>query len=362
MTNKIGVRYLGLILLGLLAACKETAETKPPPRPALVMVVKEKAIVDAMSLVGEVRPRYESSQGFRINGKIVERKVEVGTQVNKGQLIAKLDPADTALNASAAEADVRAAEANRTLAAAELSRYRQLQAKKFVSASALDIKEAELKSANARLAQVKAQARVSANQALYTNLTADRDGVVTWIRAEPGQVVQAGEKVVQIADTQSIDVLVAAPESRMGEVRLNARATVRLWAVRQKVFSGLVREISPSADSATRAFNVRVAIQDADETVKLGATARVRFNRQEGQEESGFLVPNAALTENNGKTIVWVIDGNNNAQPREVETGQFGEDGIFISSGLQAGEKIAVAGVHTLIQGQQVKPVLEATP
>ena len=99
------------------------------------------------------------------------------------------------------------AEASRTLAAAELARYRQLFAKKFVSASALDVKEAELKTANAKLAQTKAQAHVSANRTQYTHLTADRDGVVTMIHAEPGQVVTAGGVVVQIADTKAIEVL-----------------------------------------------------------------------------------------------------------------------------------------------------------
>jgi membrane fusion protein, multidrug efflux system len=346
----------------LLASCKEPVEAPTPPRPALVMVIGEKGETSVMSLVGEVRPRYESSQGFRINGKIIERKVDVGAIVKKGQVIARLDPADTGLSASAARADVRAAEANRALAAAELVRYRQLSAKKFVSASALDIKEAELKSANARLAQIKAQAHVSVNQTRYTNLTADLNGSVTWIHAEPGQVVQAGEKVALIADTQAKEVLVAVPESRINEVQLNAPVTIRLWADRQKAYPGAIREISPSADSATRAFNVRVAIQDADTAVNLGATARVKFNAPTEQQEHGFLIPSAALTENNGKKMVWVIDANNKAQPRQVVAGQFSEDGIVITNGLEAGEKIAVAGVHTLIKDQQVQPVVEAVP
>ncbi|MEQ1483986.1 efflux RND transporter periplasmic adaptor subunit [Methyloglobulus sp.] len=356
------IKYLGYILLMLLMGCEQPQQTEPPPRPALVMVVGVQAAASNMSLVGEVRPRYESSQGFRIDGKIIERKVDVGAMVRKGQLIARLDPADTDLNVSAAQADVRAAEASRTLAAAELARYRQLFAKKFVSASALDIKAAELKTANAKLAQAKAQAHVSVNRTQYTHLTADRDGVVTMIRAEPGQVVTAGGVVVQIADTNAIEVLAAVPESHMAEVQLNATVAVRLWSAPQKTYSGLIREISPSAESATRAFNVRIAIQDADSAVKLGMTARIKFNPQDVMEDAGFLIPSTALTEVNGKKMVWIIDTNNKAQPREVVAGQFGELGILIASGLQAGEKIAIAGVHTLIKGQPVKPVVEAAP
>jgi membrane fusion protein, multidrug efflux system len=351
-------RYLGLVLITLLTGCETPVEPTQPPRPALVMVVGAKAAANAMSLVGEVRPRYESNQGFRINGKIIERKVDVGARVRKGQVLARLDATDTNLSAMAARADVRAAEASHALAVAELARQRQLFAKKFISASALDIREAELKTSKARLAQVRSQANVSENQTHYANLTADRDGVVTLIRAEPGQVIEAGDLVVQIADTKAIDVLVAVPESRMAEVKLNTAVTVKLWADRQKAYRGVVREIAPAADSATRAFNVRVAIQDADAAVKLGMTARAKFNPH-NEEDPGFLIPSSALTESNGKKIVWVIDANNKAHPRSVEVGQFGEDDVQVISGLQAEEKIAIVGVHTLIKDQVVKPVLE---
>lgn len=358
----MNLKYLALIWLTLLVGCEKLEQPPSPPRPALVMVVGAKAAANAMVLVGEIRPRYESSQGFRIDGKIIERKVDVGARVNKGQVIAQLDATDTRLSTAAALADVRAAESGYALAAAELERQRQLFAKKFISASALDSREAELKTASARLAQAKAQAKVSGNQTQYTNLTAGRDGVVTMIRAEPGQVVEAGEAVVKIADTKETEVVVAVPESRMAEVKLNAPVIVKLWADRQKTYSGVVREISPSADSATRAFNVRVTINDADEAVKLGMTAGVKFNQQDERQTEEFLVPTTALTVINGKKLVWVIDANNKAQPREVIAGQFREDGVLIASGLQAGEKIAIAGVHTLIKDQQVKPVVETAP
>ena len=353
------INRLGLALLPLLTACDKPPQPAPPPRPALVVIVGEKAAANAMTLVGEVRPRYESSQGFRIDGKIIARNVDVGAQVKKGQVLAHLDATDTHLSATAALADVRAAEANHALALTEVARQRQLFAKKFISASALDSREAELKISSARLAQVKAQANVSGNQMQYTNLTADRDGVVTEIHAEPGQVVKTGEAVVKIADTQETEVLVSVPESRMAEVRVNTAVNVRMWANRQKIYTGVVREIAPAAESATRAFNIRVSIKASDAAVKLGMTAGVTFQQAQTAE---FLIPSSALTEINGKKTVWVIDAKDNAQPREVVTDQFREDGVLIISGLQAGEKIAIAGVHTLSKNQPVKPMLEAAP
>ena len=355
-------RLVAWSLLLVLAGCDKPILTEAPPRPALVIVVGEISAASTMALVGEVRPRYESSQGFRIDGKIIERKVEVGSLVKKGQRIARLDPADSHLNVAAAQATVAAAEAESALALAELNRQRQLFAKKFISASALDVREAQFKTANARLAQVKAQANVSDNQAQYTHLSADRDGVVTYVYAEPGQVIESGEVIVKIADTRSIDVLVAVPESRMADVKINAPVAIYLWSGRQKNYAGVVREISPAAESATRVFNVRVTVTQPDANLKLGVTAGVKFTLEDSQAASGYLIPSKALIEINGQTLVWVVDANNKVQPRPVVSGPYREDGVLITEGLQVGEKISIAGVHTLIKDQLVKPVIEAAP
>jgi membrane fusion protein, multidrug efflux system len=352
-----------LVMIGglslLLAGCEKPVAPPPPPRPALVIEVGKIASNSATVLVGEVKSRYESNQGFRINGKIIERKVDVGAIVKKGQILARLDAADANLGASAAMADVRVAEANRALARSEVERQRQLVNKKFISQSALDRYEAELKTADARVNQAKAQAAVSGNQSRYATLAADRNGVVTQIRAEPGQVVEAGEMIVQVADTTQIEVLVAVPESRVAKIKVGDAATLKLWADGEKTYNGKVREIAPAANSATRAFDVRVAFIDVDELVKLGMTAGVRL---ESNAPSSIIVPSGAVTQINGQTSVWVIDKNNIASPREVTAGQYTEEGVTIASGLQVGELVAIAGVHTLIKGQKVSPKLEVMP
>jgi RND family efflux transporter MFP subunit len=220
------------------------------------------------------------------------------------------------------------------------------------------MREAELKTSAARVSQVKAQAAVSGNQSRYTALVADRDGVVTYIQAEPGQVVEKGAMILKIADTKQIEVLVAVPESRMANLKVNDAVTVRLWADREKLYNGTVREIAPAANSATRAFDVRVAIKDADEAIKLGMTAGVRFTQK---AEDVIVIPSAALTQINGKNSVWIVNKSGEVNPRAVTTGQYTESGVMIHSGLQEGELVAIAGVHTLVKGQKVKPIF-ATP
>lgn len=342
----------------LLLACQKPAEPPPPPRPALVTIVGTTSANNGMVLVGEVKSRYESNQAFRIDGKIIERKVEVGSVVKKGQVLVRLDASDTSLNAAAALADVRAAEANRALAESEVNRQRLLVDKKFISQSSLDKYEAQLKTADALVNQAKAQAASSNNQSRYTALMADRDGVITQIHAEPGQVVKAGNMIAQIVDTKHIEVLVAVPESRMAKLKVGDAVAVKLWAAQAKTYQGKVREIAPAANSATRAFDVRVTIAYADEAVKLGMTAGVSFGESKSAE---IIIPSAALTQVDGKTSVWVINKDGIANPKVVTAGQYSEAGIAITSGLQAGEMVAIAGVHTLIKGQKVKPKVEAT-
>ncbi|NOS95767.1 MAG: efflux RND transporter periplasmic adaptor subunit [Methylotenera sp.] len=352
--TKKPIIFLSLILS--LTACDKPIEPLQPPRPALVNIVGASSVHGSMVLVGEVRSRYEANLGFRINGKIIERKVEVGSLVKKGQVLARLDAADTQLSAAAAVADVRAAEASHALAQAELARQRILFDKKFISASALDMREAELKTAHARLQQVKARADVSNNQSRYAALVADRDGIVTQIHAEPGQVVEAGVMVAQVVDTQQIEVLVAVPESRMQGLKIGDQVSIKLWADRAKTYSGEVREIAPAANAATRTFDVRVTIKNADDAIKLGMTAGVSFGQLVSTE---IIIPSTALTQHQGKASVWVIDARGTATPRQVIAGAYSEAGVVIASGLQAGEMIAIAGVHTLISGQKVKPKIE---
>lgn len=339
----------------LLAACERPAPPPHPPRPALVVTVGSGCTSAPTVLVGEVRSRYETAQGFRIAGKIVERRVEIGNTVKKGQVLARVDPSDAGLSALAAQAAVAAAEADLALAQTELDRQHKLHERKFVSGTALDMQEAQFKSAEARLDQARAQASVAGNQSRYTSLTADRDGVITDIRAEPGQVVEAGEAVVHIAVPEAMEVAVAIPESRMTGIAVGKKAEIRLWVSRETSYRGKVREVAPAADSATRTFQARVAFEQEDAALRLGMTAGVRF-LHEGNP--GFLLPPAAVSQHNGRPVVWVVDPKTQqVQPQPVETGPFREDGVLIAQGLMGGEQIVAAGVHALTPGLVVRPV-----
>jgi len=352
-------RTILILIPFLLAACHKPAEPAAPPKPALVMTIGNEGASQGMTLIGEVKARYESAQGFRVAGKIISRQVEIGSHVKKGQVLARLDSTDAQLNVNATASDVAAAEAQLALAKSNLERQRQLQSQKFVSAASLDSYEAQYKSSLARLNQTKAQTSVSGNQSSYTTLMADRDGVVTDIRAEPGQVVAAGEVVARIIDPSQLEVQIPVPESRMTNLAVNDVAEIRLWAKREKPYQAKVREIAPAADAATRTFLVKVSILNPDPEVRLGMTAGVRLVKEVGD---AYLIPSTALTQINGKDTIWLIGSANKAAPRQVTVASYREDGALVTSGLQLGDKLVIAGTQKLLNGQVVRPVEASFP
>ena len=349
----------------LLAACSAPAPESPSPRAVLVRTLAAAGAPPAVQLyAGEVRARVEVDVGFRVGGKLVERKVDVGAEVAAGAPLALLDPVDAGLVARAAQAAVTAAEADLALARTEFERAQALAARKFISSSVLDARRTALQAADARLSQARAQAETTANQAGYTRLGAPADGIVTAVLAEPGQVVGAGQPVIRLARPDEREVLIHVPEGRSAQLRPGTAARVRTWAAPDREYAARVREVAPAADAATRTYAIRVAVAEADAGLPLGATASVVFAAPVGETE-GVLVPLAAVTraptEPQGGTV-WLVGEDEAVRPVAVEVLAWREDGALLRADLPAGARLVLAGVHTLVEGEAVRAVEEGAP
>jgi len=342
----------GAVLI-LMACAREEAAT-PPPRGVIAFEIRAESKGGGLLYSGEVRPRVESVIGFRIAGKMVERKVSVGDTVRAGQLLARLDRTDPALAAQAAGNQKAAAEAEFELARADLKRFESLRAQNFVSQAALDARVSALKSAENRLAAAQAQASAAGNQANYADLFADAEGVVSAVLAEPGQVLSAGSPVLRIArlGQQEKDVVISVPENGMRDIRTGMEVSVSLWADDARHYRGRVREISPQADPVTRTFAAKVALLDADEDVRLGMTATVALS---GLAQNILQVPSPAIVQQDGKPAVWVLAADGTASLRPVAVAAYREDGVILSGGVKPGEKIVAAGGHKLLPGERLR-------
>ena len=337
------LRLVLLSALPLLAACGKAPPPADPPRPVLTMQVGGGAADALATYSGEIRSQYESQLGFRVPGKISARLVDAGAVVKAGDVLARLDPADLALNAAAAQAQFELAEA-------DVRRYRELFAKNFVSQAALDAKETAYRSA-------LAQADLARNQNAYAILRADQAGVVAQVLAEAGQVVSAGQPVLRLARADEPEVAIAIPESRMREVRPGMPAEVTLWAEDGVRYAGVVRELATVADAATRTYAARIKIKAPDARLLLGMTASVRF-AAEGRAGEQLSIPLGAVFQQDGKPAVWVVGDDQSLALRPVEILRLGEqEAMLAPGGLKAGERIVVAGVHKLRAGERIKAV-----
>ena len=333
-------RLLGMALV-VLAACGRTELPVEADRPVLTRLVGAGDSREESAYSGEIRSRYETPLAFRIPGKIAVRLVDAGTQVKAGEVLARLDPADVVLSAAAASAQLELAEA-------EVGRYRELFARNFVSQAALDARETGYKNA-------RAQADLARNQSRYSELRADHAGLVEQISVEPGQVVAAGQTVVRLVSREALEVVLAIPESRMPKMRSAKQAEIRLWSDGEARYAGVLRELSPVADAATRTYAARVSLLKPDSRVLLGMTARVRF-LNEAQDE-WIAIPMTAVFQHDGQPAVWVVGADRTVSLRPVRLKSFGDSEARVESGLQRGERIVVAGVHKLNAGQKIRPV-----
>jgi len=345
----------------VLAACGTQKTATEPVRPVVTQRVMPGAAASRDVYSGELRARYETDLGFRIGGKIVARLVDAGARVSKGQVLARLDPQDAKLAAQGASAQLASAEADYTLAKSELARYRDLLAKKFISQSAFDAKQNTFIAAQAKVEQARSQAAITSNQADYTNLAADADGVVMSVSGEPGQVVAAGQPVLKLAHAGEKEVVVNAPEGQLARFKAGQDVAIQLWADPAKPFHGRIRDIAGGADPVTRTYMVRVAAIDPPAEAQLGMTANVVFNPS---ADSGIvLLPLSALAGRDGAPAVWIVDpATSRVKLRPVNVGQYREDGVTITSGLNAGDVVVTAGVHKLRADQAVRLADSSAP
>ncbi|MDP3355010.1 MAG: efflux RND transporter periplasmic adaptor subunit [Polaromonas sp.] len=349
--HKTVFAVLGAALL--LAACSKPAAPEEPVRAVKVLTVGVDTFTSSHEFAGEVKAQVESRLGFRVGGKIIKRQAELGQRVKAGQVLAQLDPQDYKLAADAARAQVAAVATQRDLAAADFKRYKELKEQNFISGAELERRETTLKAAQAQLEQAQSQLAVQGNQANYAVLVADVSGVVTAVEAEAGQVVSAGTPVLRIAADGPRDVVFSVPEDKVAAIRVGMPVKVRVWAQGTDL-AGKVREVSASADPATRTYPVKVAL-DTREPPVLGATVYVQ---PQGLGASGLQViklPTSALRQEGKNSAVWVLDKASmtvRSQTIQIATADGNE--AVIAAGLQPGMLVVSAGVHVLSPGQKV--------
>jgi len=308
----------------------------------------------AAEFTGVIHARTESDLGFRVPGKIIEKLVNAGDHVKRGEALMRLDATDLRLAAKATWAAVAAARAQNGRALADEVRLRKLVAINAVSVQEYDQAKAAADATTAQLNSALDDAGQRENQVGYAVLRAEADGVIMAIPADVGQVVGAGTVVIRLARDGAREAVVDLPE---GDAKLaRSKAVARLYADPGRSFPARLRELSALADPLTRTYQARYTLGGIGMRAPLGATVTVRLDEENAEARPLYAIPVGALYDDGTGASVWVINPDTSSLARQpVEVAKLGSETALVSKGLKSGERILALGAHLVHAGEKVR-------
>lgn len=345
--------FTAILIATTVAGCDRATPPMPEARPVRAIVIEGQAEGETVSLTGQVRAKDQANLAFRLDGRMIERRVNLGDLVTAGQVIARLDPLNQENSLRSAQANLAATEALLTQARLTFARQQELLKSGWTPRAKFDDARQNVLNLEAQVDAAQAQVRIAKDQLSYTDLHANATGGVTGIGAEPGEVVRAGQTIVQLAREGGRDAVFDVPELLIRNAPRDPLVEITLSDDPKVRATGRVREVAPQADSATRTFQVKVGIIDPPDAIRLGSTVvgRIRLAAPPGVE-----IPASALTQSDGQPAVWTVDRQSSTVSlRKVVVARHDPATIVISQGLAAGEVVVTAGAQTLHPDQKVR-------
>lgn len=353
---------LGITVLGLmLVSCQKEDPQETPPRPVLSIVAKQTPAA-SLTLTGTVEPRLETELGFRVLGRVIARNVSVGDLVRKGDVIAAIDPLSLELAVRSAQSELANSQAQLTNASSSEQRQRILAEARSGSEAALEQAEQGRRSASASVARAQANLDKAEEQLTYAQLRAEFDGVVTATSTEVGQIVSAGQSIATIARPDERDAVIDVPEAAFPKLKLGAPFEVSLQLDPTIRTSGEVREIAPEAEATTRTRRTKISLASPPEAFRLGSVITAWATIA---AEPTILLPSSSVLIEDGKTSVWLVDevaAKVSLRPIRIDGETNDNAMVRVTEGISAGQRIVVAGIHKLEDGQSIRIDQGANP
>jgi RND family efflux transporter MFP subunit len=308
---------------------------------------------------GVIQSRYSAQVGFLVGGRLIERRVDVGSDVRKGNILAQLDATDYKNKLTAAQSQVKGAEGEVAQAAPQEARLKSLLKQGYTTQVKYDAALRNLNSAKAKLDEARANLRLAQDQVNYTTLKAETDGAITAVGADPGQVVNAGQMIVQISQLNAREAVFAVAERGTAYLKPGMLVRVALQSDPKAAMDGGVREISPAADPVTGTYQVKVSLPNAPDALRLGA---VVTGTLEVKGAPVAVIPSGALLQTGDHPAVWVVARDERmVHRRPVKVQRFDADTVTVSEGLKDGDLVVVSGVNSFAEGEKVGLPQEAS-
>ncbi len=345
------------ICLGLLAP----GAGSPALAGSLVPVAAVKAVASdyqpKLTLSGAIAARSLVNVSFRLNGQVVQRLVEIGQHVKKGQPLASIDDVEQQANLRVAQASKDAAHAQLVQAQANFARQKALLAQGFTTRSTYDQANQNLQTAQSALASAESQLNDARDQLSYTELQAPVSGVITARNVEAGQVVQAAQTAFSIAEDGPRDAVFDVQETLVNHAKIGMGVTIALLSDASISAEGKIREISPVVDAQTGTVRVKVAIAQTPPQMALGATVTGTVHMDSVKI---VVLPWSAITSDAGRTAVWRLSKDSKvATLVPISVLAYEKGRVLVEGGLQEGELIVTKGAQMLRSGEVAEVIEE---
>jgi len=296
---------------------------------------------------------------FRSSGIITRFDIRLGQQVRRGQLLAQLDNVQARLAYEQSVASLNSAASQMNTAKLNFERVRSLYEKGSASLSDFENAKNSFRTAEASHESAQRSVAIQREQINYAFIYAPENGTIASVNAEVDENVSAGQPVAILNAGADMEISLGLPESVINRVQTNSEVDVAFTSLPGSSFKGVCTEVSPSVDPNTATYPVRIRIIDPTDDIRSGMTANVTFNFDEAATSgSSLIVPAKAVGEDGEGRFVFLLEeqgASARVKKQPVQVGSLTTEGFEVLDGLQAGQKIATAGLQTLLNGQEVR-------
>ena len=366
---------INILLVVLMISCKKKTRevTEISVRPVKYAVVASGSQAKTNEFSGVSRAGKNSNLSFRVSGAITNLNVKEGDEVKRGERLASIDPTDFNVQLSQAQASLKAAEVQfegmKSSSEVALSNFRRVEKLYEVNSVSLSDYEqaktnyenakAQLKAGQANIDVAKAQLNAARNQVGYTSILAPYNGRVDQLLVEVNEMVNAGAPVMNLSASGNLEIQVGIPELYIAQVKKGQNVEVKFSSIEDKAFNGKVNEIGVDPNSST--FPVTILLSENAQEIRAGLVAKVKFNfnlDKIKQHELYPVVPVEAVGEDANGNFVFLLEEQGNeaiVKKRHLKLGKITLDGYEVLEGLSGGEKVATAGLRSLLVDMRVK-------
>ncbi|MFL6761881.1 MAG: efflux RND transporter periplasmic adaptor subunit [Sphingomicrobium sp.] len=289
-------------------------------------------------------------------GRVVRVLVDAGSWVNAGQVLAIVDRSVQAQQAAQLAAQVQAARANAALAQSNYDRAIALQGRGFVSKAEIDSKRAARDAANAQVRVAAAQLAGTRAEIGRLNVTAPASGLILARSVEVGQIVSPGSgPLFRLAEGGQMEMRAQLSQQDLAQVHVGMPATV-IPVGSDRTYSGTVWQVAPVIDPQSRLGDVRIAVP-YDASMRPGGFAEARITA--GTTTAPMLPQSAVLSDDRGN-YVYIINGKNEVERRDIKIGTVEDSGVTVATGLSGSEAVVLSAGPFLNPGQKVNPRRQA--